>query len=61
MFLVAAAMVSAWLITVANLPAQVVELLQPLLDSPRLLMLAIMVLTMVVGTAHGHDAHHPAC
>jgi TRAP-type transport system large permease protein len=51
MFLVAAAMVSAWLITVANLPAQVVNLLQPLLDSPRLLMLAIMVLTMVVGTA----------
>ena len=51
MFLVAAAMVSAWLITVANLPAQVVELMQPLLDSPRLLMLAIMVLTMVVGTA----------
>jgi TRAP-type transport system large permease protein len=51
MFLVAAAMVSAWLITVANLPAQVVELLQPLLGSPKLLMLAIMVLTMVVGTA----------
>jgi TRAP-type transport system large permease protein len=51
MFLVAAAMVSAWLITVANLPAQVVSLLQPLLDSPRLLMAAIMVLTMVVGTA----------
>ncbi len=51
MFLVAAAMVSAWLITVANLPAQVVELLRPLLDSPRLLMLAIMLLTMVVGTA----------
>ena len=51
MFLVAAAMVSAWLITVANLPAQVVSLLEPLLGSPRLLMLAIMVLTMVVGTA----------
>ena len=51
MFLVAAAMVSAWLITVANLPAQVVELLQPLLDSPRLLMFAIMVLVIVVGTA----------
>ena len=51
MFLVAAAMVSAWLITVANLPGQIVELLRPLLDSPRLLMLAIMVLTMVVGTA----------
>ncbi|WP_440108354.1 TRAP transporter large permease subunit [Acidovorax sp. BL-A-41-H1] len=51
MFLVAAAMVSAWLITVAQLPAQVVALLQPLLDSPRLLMLAIMVLVIVVGTA----------
>jgi len=51
MFLVAAAMVSAWLITVANLPGQIVELLQPLLDSPRLLMLCIMLLTMVVGTA----------
>lgn len=51
MFLVAAAMVSAWLITVANLPAQVVTLLEPLLSSPRLLMLAIMVLTMIVGTA----------
>ncbi|MFM2209513.1 MAG: hypothetical protein RIQ96_1156, partial [Pseudomonadota bacterium] len=51
MFLVAAAMVSAWLITVAQLPDQIVSLLQPLLDSPRLLMLAIMVLVMVVGTA----------
>ena len=51
MFLVAAAMVSAWLITVAQLPGQIVALLQPLLDSPRLLMFAIMVFVMVVGTA----------
>jgi tripartite ATP-independent transporter DctM subunit len=51
MFLVAAAMVSAWLITVANLPAQMVELLRPLLDNPTLLMLAIMALVMLVGTA----------
>ena len=51
MFLVAAAMVSAWLITVANLPAQVVSLLEPLLDSPKLLMFAIMFLCMIVGTA----------
>ena len=51
MFLVAAAMVSAWLITVAQLPAEVVKLLQPLLDSPRLLMFAIMLLVIVVGTA----------
>ena len=51
MFLVAAAMVSAWLITVAQLPDQVVSLLQPLLDNPTLLMLAIMVLVIIVGTA----------
>jgi TRAP-type transport system large permease protein len=51
MFLVAAAMVSAWMITVAQLPAQLTALLQPLLDSPRLLMFAIMVIVMIVGTA----------
>lgn len=51
MFLVAAATVSAWLITVAQLPDQLVTLLQPLLDSPRLLMFAIMVLVILVGTA----------
>ncbi|MDO8447706.1 MAG: TRAP transporter large permease subunit [Rhodoferax sp.] len=51
MFLVAAAMVSAWLITVAQLPDEVVALLQPLLDSPRLLMFAIMLLVMLVGAA----------
>jgi TRAP-type transport system large permease protein len=51
MFLVAAAMVSAWLITVANLPAQVVDLLRPLLDNQTLLLIAIMLLVMLVGTA----------
>lgn len=51
MFLVAAAMVSAWLITVAQLPDQVVTLLKPLLDSPKLLLVAMMVLVMIVGTA----------
>jgi len=51
MFLVAAAMVSAWLIAVANLPAQLVEMLQPLIDKPTMLMFVIMILCMVVGTA----------
>ena len=51
MFLVAAAMVSAWLITVANLPQQVITLLEPLLSSPTLLMFAIMTLCIIVGTA----------
>ncbi len=51
MFLIAAAMVSAWLITVADLPSKVVALLEPFLGSPILLMAAIMVLVMIVGTA----------
>jgi tripartite ATP-independent transporter DctM subunit len=51
MFLIAAAMVSAWLITVADLPGKVVGMLQPFMGSPILLMAAIMVLVMVVGTA----------
>jgi tripartite ATP-independent transporter DctM subunit len=51
MLLVAAAAVSAWLITVANIPGQVVALLQPLHDDPKWLMAAIMVLVMIVGTA----------
>ena len=49
MFLIAAAMVSAWLITVADLPGKVVALLQPFMGSPILLMAAIMVLVMIVG------------
>jgi tripartite ATP-independent transporter DctM subunit len=51
MFLIAAAMVSAWLITVADLPSKVVGLLQPFMGNQILLMFAIMVLVMVVGTA----------
>ncbi len=51
MFLVAAAMVSAWLITVAQIPDQMVSLLQPFMNSPTLLLVVIMLLVMVVGTA----------
>jgi tripartite ATP-independent transporter DctM subunit len=51
MFLVAAAMVSAWLITVADLPSKVIGLLQPLMAHPTLLLIAIMLLCMAVGTA----------
>lgn len=50
MFLVAAAQVSAWLIAAANIPMAVAEILQPLSDSPVLLMLAIMLLVFIVGT-----------
>jgi len=51
MFLVAAATVSAWLITVADIPAAMIQLLKPFMDNPTLLLIAIMVLVMVVGTA----------
>jgi tripartite ATP-independent transporter DctM subunit len=51
MFLVAAAMVSAWLITVAQIPAELVSLLQPFMDNPTLLLIAIMLLVIAVGTA----------
>ncbi|WP_295522198.1 TRAP transporter large permease subunit [uncultured Pseudacidovorax sp.] len=51
MFLIAAAMVSAWLITVADLPSKVVGLLEPFMGNKVLLMIGIMVLVMVVGTA----------
>ncbi len=51
MFLVAAALVSSWLITVAQLPGQIVALLEPFMGSQLLLMIAMMVLVVIVGTA----------
>ncbi|WP_426305613.1 TRAP transporter large permease subunit [Acidovorax facilis] len=51
MFLVAAAMVSAWLITVADLPSKVIGMLEPFMGNQTLLLIAIMLLVMVVGTA----------
>lgn len=49
MFLVGCAMVAAWLITIAQLPQQLAALLAPLMDNPRLLMLAIMLIVLAVG------------
>ena len=51
MFLIAAAMVSAWLIAIANIPGEVTEWLEPLMGNRLLLLLAINVLVFVVGTA----------
>ncbi len=51
MFLVAAALVSAWLITVADIPSKMIALLQPFMGNQTLLLIAIMVLVMAVGTA----------
>jgi tripartite ATP-independent transporter DctM subunit len=51
MFLVAAALVSAWLITVANIPAQIVSLMEPFVGNKMLLMAMLMLLVLIVGTA----------
>jgi TRAP-type transport system large permease protein len=51
MFLVSAAMVSAWLITVANIPNEVAAMLSPFMDNKTLLMFMMMVLIVLVGTA----------
>ncbi|PJG84243.1 TRAP transporter large permease subunit [Conservatibacter flavescens] len=49
MFLVAAAQVTGWLITIAELPQMMTELLEPLLDSPTTLLIVIMLLVFVIG------------
>jgi TRAP-type transport system large permease protein len=49
MFLVAATILASYLMTSADIPGQIVELVGPLADSPILLMLAIQVLLLVVG------------
>jgi TRAP-type transport system large permease protein len=51
MFLVGSAMVSAWLITIADIAGEVARLFQPLLGYPTLLMAAMMSLVFIVGTA----------
>ncbi|POT56325.1 L-dehydroascorbate transporter large permease subunit [Citrobacter amalonaticus] len=49
MFLVAGAMVTSWLITVADLPGQLVGLLEPFIEHPRLFMLMLVLVLLVVG------------
>lgn len=49
MLLVAASAVSAWLITIAELPMMVADMMSPLVDSPILLMLVIMLFIAMVG------------
>jgi len=51
MFLVACAMVSAWLITIADIPAQLIDWLRPFMDNKILLMFMMMAIVVLVGTA----------
>ncbi|MCA0240827.1 MAG: TRAP transporter large permease subunit [Proteobacteria bacterium] len=50
-FLIATALVSAYLIALSDVPAQVARLLAPFTGDKTLLMAAIMVLVVVIGTA----------
>jgi tripartite ATP-independent transporter DctM subunit len=51
MFLAATAMISSWLIAIANIPAFLANTLAPLMDNKILLMFAINLLVLLVGTA----------
>jgi tripartite ATP-independent transporter DctM subunit len=50
-FLIASALVSAWLITTSSIPQQIAAILEPFMSSPRLLMFLMMVLVVIIGTA----------
>jgi TRAP-type transport system large permease protein len=50
-FLIAAALVSAWLITTSEVPQQVAALLRPFMFDKIVLMFVIMAIVVVVGTA----------
>jgi tripartite ATP-independent transporter DctM subunit len=49
MFLCAAAFVSSYMVTLADLPAQVTDFLGPMMGHPRILMAAIMLLLLLIG------------
>ena len=51
MLIVAASMVSAWLITVADIPSQVTTMMAPFMDNKLMLMVVLMILVFAVGTA----------
>lgn len=51
MFLVAAALISSWLITAANIPGEIGRFLSSFTDSKLVLMIVLMLLVLVVGTA----------
>lgn len=51
LFLCAAALVTSYMITLAQLPQQIIEMMGPLIDQPKLLMFMVVILLTLVGTA----------
>jgi tripartite ATP-independent transporter DctM subunit len=51
MFLVAAALVSSWLITIAEIGDQVVAMVSPFIPYPTMLVVVLMILVVIIGSA----------
>ncbi|MFT3962944.1 TRAP transporter large permease subunit [Propionivibrio sp.] len=51
MIIVAASLVTAWLITIANIPDQIIDILEPFMGNKFALMCMVMILVFAVGTA----------
>ncbi|MCF3642066.1 TRAP transporter large permease subunit [Rhizobium sp. TRM95111] len=51
MLLAAAALATSWFISIADLSGIVLDIVEPLIDHPKLLMFVIMLLVLAVGTA----------
>lgn len=51
MFLVGAAAIPAWMIAIADIPGQIIDMIGPFMDSPRMLVFVLMLIIIVVGTA----------
>lgn len=49
MFLCAAAIVSSYMVTLADLPSQLIQLLTPLMGHPKLLMATIVIVMLMIG------------
>ena len=51
MLLVAAASIAGWLVTVADLPGAITDMMAPFMENQTLLLLALMLLVLLIGTA----------
>lgn len=51
MYMVAAAMVTSYMITLADLPDDLIDLLGPMIDSPTLLMFTLVIMLTLIGMA----------
>lgn len=48
MFLVAAAAVPAWMVSIAEIPGMIIDLIEPIMDQPQLLLVVLMLLITLI-------------